>query len=100
MFPTLCFYDVTTGSEQTDGSGSYYNEAEAQLVVLLIQALIVEGIEACRIGVITLYKAQMYKIITSLHTDKYVLQSLDDEDSAAMLYSKYYSLLVRRLAIF
>ncbi|XP_067670945.1 5'-3' DNA helicase ZGRF1-like [Haliotis asinina] len=69
VFPTLCFYDEAGGQEVTDGSGSYYNESEARLVVLLIHALVMVGVEAGSIGVITLYKAQMYKIITSLQTD-------------------------------
>lgn len=65
-FPTLCFYDVSCGKDCSDSAGSYYNQEEADFVVFLIQVLICSGVEPCNIGVITLYKSQMYKIIAIL----------------------------------
>ncbi|XP_041252764.1 protein ZGRF1 [Onychostruthus taczanowskii] len=59
--PTLCFYSVH-GVEQIERDNSFYNMAEAHFTVKLIQSLIASGIEGADIGVITLYKSQMYKI--------------------------------------
>ncbi|NXA61551.1 ZGRF1 protein, partial [Mohoua ochrocephala] len=59
--PTLCFYSVH-GMEQIERDNSFYNMAEAHFTVKLIQSLIASGIEGAAIGVITLYKSQMYKI--------------------------------------
>ncbi|NXT99259.1 ZGRF1 protein, partial [Buphagus erythrorhynchus] len=59
--PTLCFYSVH-GMEQIERDNSFYNMAEAHFTVKLIQSLIASGIEGATIGVITLYKSQMYKI--------------------------------------
>ncbi|XP_060079969.1 LOW QUALITY PROTEIN: uncharacterized protein LOC132559378 [Ylistrum balloti] len=67
--PTLCFYDVSGGQEQTDDGGSFYNEKEAVFVTSLIQALLKRGVDPASIGVITLYKSQMHKIKTSLLTN-------------------------------
>ncbi|XP_018106898.1 protein ZGRF1 isoform X2 [Xenopus laevis] len=63
--PTLCFYNVN-GTEQVEGNNSFYNMEEANFTVKLIQSLIASGIEGSMIGVITLYKSQMYKIFNSL----------------------------------
>ncbi|XP_032916670.1 protein ZGRF1 isoform X6 [Catharus ustulatus] len=59
--PTLCFYSIH-GMEQIERDNSFYNMAEAHFTVKLIQSLIASGIEGAAIGVITLYKSQMYKI--------------------------------------
>nr|XP_048312732.1 protein ZGRF1 isoform X6 [Myodes glareolus] len=59
--PTLCFYNVT-GAEQVERENSFQNVAEAAFTLKLIQSLIVSGIAGSMIGVITLYKSQMYKI--------------------------------------
>ncbi|XP_069124760.1 uncharacterized protein [Argopecten irradians] len=67
--PTLCFFDVSKGQEQSDDGGSYYNEKEADFVTSLIKSLLERGVEPGSIGVITLYKSQMYKINTSLLTN-------------------------------
>lgn len=67
LFPTLCFYDVAGGQEQTDSSGSFVNEAEAQFVVVLLSALVAAlGLPAPSVGVITLYKAQARRIVDLL----------------------------------
>ncbi|KAM8939435.1 5'-3' DNA helicase ZGRF1 [Pelodytes ibericus] len=63
--PTLCFYNAN-GIEEVEGSNSFHNVEEASFTVKLIQSLIASGIAGCMIGVITLYKAQMYKICTLL----------------------------------
>ncbi|KAE8630566.1 hypothetical protein XENTR_v10000876 [Xenopus tropicalis] len=63
--PTLCFYNVN-GTEQVEGNNSFYNMEEANFTVKLIQSLIASGIEGSMIGVITLYKSQMYKIFSLL----------------------------------
>ncbi|XP_071411525.1 5'-3' DNA helicase ZGRF1 [Pithys albifrons albifrons] len=63
--PTLCFYSVN-GMEQIERDNSFYNMAEAHFTVKLIQSLIASGIEGAAIGVITLYRSQMYKIQTLL----------------------------------
>ncbi|XP_053317414.1 protein ZGRF1 [Spea bombifrons] len=63
--PTLCFFNAN-GTEQVEGSNSFHNVEEANFTVKLIQCLIASGINGCMIGVITLYKAQMYKICTLL----------------------------------
>ncbi|XP_076789352.1 5'-3' DNA helicase ZGRF1 isoform X1 [Arvicanthis niloticus] len=63
--PTLCFYNVT-GAEQVERENSFVNVAEATFTLKLIQSLIASGIEGCMIGVITLYKSQMYKICSLL----------------------------------
>ncbi|XP_051041490.1 protein ZGRF1 [Phodopus roborovskii] len=59
--PTLCFYNVT-GTEQVERENSFQNVAEAAFILKLIQSLIASGIAGSMIGVITLYKSQMYKI--------------------------------------
>ncbi|XP_074084781.1 5'-3' DNA helicase ZGRF1 isoform X3 [Macrotis lagotis] len=58
--PTLCFYNVK-GIEQIERDNSFHNVAEAAFTLKLIQSLIASGIEGSMIGVITLYKSQMYK---------------------------------------
>lgn len=47
---------------QIERDNSFYNMAEAHFTVKLIQSLIASGIEGAAIGVITLYKSQMYKV--------------------------------------
>uniref|UniRef100_G3VY94 5'-3' DNA helicase ZGRF1 n=1 Tax=Sarcophilus harrisii TaxID=9305 RepID=G3VY94_SARHA len=64
--PTLCFYNVK-GIEQIEKE-SFQNVAEAAFTFKLIQSLIVSGIEGSMIGVITLYKSQMYKLCTLFST--------------------------------
>ncbi|XP_072479657.1 5'-3' DNA helicase ZGRF1 isoform X2 [Notamacropus eugenii] len=59
--PTLCFYNVK-GIEQIERDNSFHNVAEAAFTLKLIQSLIASGIEGSMIGVITLYKSQMYKL--------------------------------------
>ncbi|EDL12262.1 mCG20248 [Mus musculus] len=63
--PTLCFYNVT-GAEQVERENSFVNVAEATFTLKLIQSLMASGVESCMIGVITLYKSQMYKICNLL----------------------------------
>nr|XP_055241172.1 protein ZGRF1 isoform X8 [Gorilla gorilla gorilla] len=58
--PTLCFYNVK-GLEQIERDNSFHNVAEATFTLKLIQSLIASGIAGSMIGVITLYKSQMYK---------------------------------------
>ncbi|XP_020857019.1 5'-3' DNA helicase ZGRF1 isoform X1 [Phascolarctos cinereus] len=65
--PTLCFYNVK-GIEQIEKANSFHNVAEAAFTLKLIQSLIASGIEGSMIGVITLYKSQMYKLCTLLST--------------------------------
>ncbi|XP_074131263.1 LOW QUALITY PROTEIN: 5'-3' DNA helicase ZGRF1 [Sminthopsis crassicaudata] len=64
--PTLCFYNVK-GIEQIEKE-SFQNVAEAAFTLKLIQSLIASGIEGSMIGVITLYKSQMYKLCTLFST--------------------------------
>uniref|UniRef100_A0A2K5D0A1 5'-3' DNA helicase ZGRF1 n=1 Tax=Aotus nancymaae TaxID=37293 RepID=A0A2K5D0A1_AOTNA len=59
--PTLCFYNVK-GLEQLERDNSLHNVAEAAFTLKLIQSLIASGIAGSMIGVITLYKSQMYKL--------------------------------------
>ncbi|XP_037686413.1 protein ZGRF1 [Choloepus didactylus] len=59
--PTLCFYNVK-GLEQIERDNSFHNVAEAAFTLKLIQSLIASGIVGSMIGVITLYKSQMYKL--------------------------------------
>uniref|UniRef100_A0A5F9DNA4 5'-3' DNA helicase ZGRF1 n=1 Tax=Oryctolagus cuniculus TaxID=9986 RepID=A0A5F9DNA4_RABIT len=59
--PTLCFYNVK-GLEQIERGNSFHNAAEAGFTLKLIQSLIASGIVGSMIGVITLYKSQMYKL--------------------------------------
>ncbi|XP_066174450.1 5'-3' DNA helicase ZGRF1 [Sylvia atricapilla] len=71
--PTLCFYSVH-GMEQIERDSSFYNMAEAHFTVKLIQSLIASGIEGAAIGVITLYKSQMYKIqnlLSEVHSEAF-----------------------------
>ncbi|KAM7052073.1 5'-3' DNA helicase ZGRF1 isoform 4-T5 [Acridotheres tristis] len=71
--PTLCFYSVH-GMEQIERDNSFYNMAEAHFTVKLIQSLIASGIEGAAIGVITLYKSQMYKIqnlLNGVHSEAF-----------------------------
>nr|XP_030127993.3 protein ZGRF1 [Taeniopygia guttata] len=71
--PTLCFYSVH-GMEQVERDNSFYNMAEAHFTVKLIQSLIASGIEGADIGVITLYKSQMYKIqnlLSGVHSEAF-----------------------------
>ena len=48
--------------------GSYFNEQEAGVVAELVNILLAAGLEASEVGVITLYKAQMYKVTQLLST--------------------------------
>ncbi|XP_055443960.1 5'-3' DNA helicase ZGRF1 isoform X7 [Bubalus kerabau] len=59
--PTLCFYNIK-GLEQIERGNSFHNVAEAAFTLKLIQSLIASGIAGSMIGVITLYKSQMYKL--------------------------------------
>ncbi|XP_072794475.1 5'-3' DNA helicase ZGRF1 isoform X2 [Vicugna pacos] len=59
--PTLCFYNVQ-GLEQIERDNSFHNVAEAAFTLKLIQSLIASGIAGSMIGVITLYRSQMYKL--------------------------------------
>ncbi|XP_030803987.1 protein ZGRF1 isoform X1 [Camarhynchus parvulus] len=71
--PTLCFYSVH-GMEQIERDNSFYNMAEAHFTVKLIQSLIASGIEGADIGVITLYKSQMFKIqnlLSGVHSEAF-----------------------------
>ncbi|XP_064509900.1 5'-3' DNA helicase ZGRF1 isoform X5 [Pseudopipra pipra] len=71
--PTLCFYSVN-GTEQVERDNSFSNMAEAHFAVKLIQSLIASGIEGAAIGVITLYKSQMYKIqglLSGVHSEAF-----------------------------
>ncbi|XP_027758978.1 protein ZGRF1 isoform X2 [Empidonax traillii] len=71
--PTLCFYSVN-GMEQIERDNSFSNMAEAHFAVKLIQALIASGVEGAAIGVITLYKSQMYKIqslLSGVHSEAF-----------------------------
>ncbi|XP_074646101.1 5'-3' DNA helicase ZGRF1-like [Tubulanus polymorphus] len=74
--PVLCFYNVHDGHEMCDRDGSFYNDAEIDFVVFFIQYLSMNGIEPNRIGVITLYKAQMFKIQQQLLSDSGDLRSI------------------------
>uniref|UniRef100_A0A8C4Y1G9 5'-3' DNA helicase ZGRF1 n=1 Tax=Gopherus evgoodei TaxID=1825980 RepID=A0A8C4Y1G9_9SAUR len=69
--PTLCFFNVN-GTEQIERDNSFYNMAEVYFIIKLIQSLTASGIEGSMIGVITLYKSQMYKIynlLSAVHSD-------------------------------
>lgn len=70
ILPTLCFYDVSNGQESSDSSGSFSNEKEADFVSFLIEVLLNAGVDAASIGVITLYKSQMYSILVKLGTSR------------------------------
>ena len=72
LFPTLCFYNVSSGQEQTDASGSFVNEAEAQFVTLLLSVMMTQGLQATSVGVITLYKAQARRIVNMIRHSEYV----------------------------
>ena len=71
--PNLCFLDVPNGLEKYGSGGSFYNEQEAQVVAKLIEILLYYDIEPRSIGVITLYKSQMYQVIQLLHGNRYNL---------------------------
>ncbi|NXY48452.1 ZGRF1 protein, partial [Ceuthmochares aereus] len=76
--PTLCFYSVN-GMEQTERDNSFYNMAEAHFTIKLIQSLIASGIEGSTIGVITLYKSQMYKIqnlLGCVHSEAFKIKTV------------------------
>ncbi|NWR68790.1 ZGRF1 protein, partial [Centropus unirufus] len=76
--PTLCFYSVN-GVEQIERDNSFYNMAEVHFTVKLIQSLIASGIEGSAIGVITLYKSQMYKIqnlLGSVHCEAFKVKAV------------------------
>ncbi|XP_064620241.1 uncharacterized protein LOC135483350 [Lineus longissimus] len=64
--PTSCFYNVSTGREQRGGVGSFYNETEVEFVISLIDMMLMLGVEAASIGVITLYRAQMVRLGVAL----------------------------------
>ncbi|XP_074849521.1 5'-3' DNA helicase ZGRF1 [Carettochelys insculpta] len=69
--PTLCFFNVN-GIEQIERDNSIYNMAEVYFIIKLVQSLTASGIEGSKIGVITLYKSQMYKIynlLSAVHSD-------------------------------
>ncbi|XP_052214984.1 protein ZGRF1-like isoform X3 [Dreissena polymorpha] len=62
FLPTLCYYDVSRGTETSEGAGSFYNEAEAGFVVFLLQTFVLCGLGTERLGVITLYRGQVTRI--------------------------------------
>ncbi|KAH3882869.1 hypothetical protein DPMN_006815 [Dreissena polymorpha] len=62
FLPTLCYYDVSRGTETSEGVGSFYNEAEAGFVFFLLQTFVLCGLGTERLGVITLYRAQVTRI--------------------------------------
>ncbi|VDI21857.1 Hypothetical predicted protein [Mytilus galloprovincialis] len=68
--PALCFYDVCDGLEINDRDGSFYNDKEAQFIMFLIEVLVDRDVDPVRIGVISLYKSQMYKITNLLGSNK------------------------------
>ncbi|XP_062594375.1 LOW QUALITY PROTEIN: uncharacterized protein LOC134255841 [Saccostrea cucullata] len=70
ILPTLCFYNVCNGQEDNDSSGSFSNEKEADFIAFMIEALVNAGVDSTSIGVITLYKSQMYSIIAKLGTSR------------------------------
>ncbi len=53
---------MPSGQEVVSSGGSYFNEQEASVVAELVNILLAAGLEASEVGVITLYKAQMYKV--------------------------------------
>jgi hypothetical protein len=76
--PPLSFIDVGDGQEstytnqynlktgrgenETVAGGSYYNTAEIQAIVQIVTILLAKGIHPSQIGVIALYRAQMFKL--------------------------------------
>jgi superfamily I DNA and/or RNA helicase len=58
------------GDEQETPGGSYYNEAEAAVVVDEVDRLRRNGVPASRIGVITPYSGQVGKIVQALDDDE------------------------------
>ena len=62
--PAVCLYNVL--GRQKYSSTSFYNEEEAEFVCHLISWLLANGVERLQIGVITLYKSQVYKIQSTL----------------------------------
>lgn len=70
ILPTLCFYEVSDGQERSDSSGSFSNEKEADFVSFMIECLVSAGVDSSSIGVITLYKSQMYTILAKLGTSR------------------------------
>ncbi|XP_063446404.1 5'-3' DNA helicase ZGRF1-like isoform X2 [Mytilus trossulus] len=68
--PALCFYDVCDGLEINDRDGSFYNDKEAEFIIFLIEVLVDREVDPDRIGVISLYKSQMYKITNLLGSNK------------------------------
>ncbi|XP_071953207.1 5'-3' DNA helicase ZGRF1-like [Antedon mediterranea] len=66
--PTLCFYNVHDGQEHCEANGSYYNLQEVTFVAALLQVILQHGVDAVEIGVITLYRAQAFKISEFLKT--------------------------------
>ncbi|CAM5149049.1 unnamed protein product [Natator depressus] len=76
--PTLCFFNVN-GTEQIERDNSFYNMAEVHFIIKLIQSLIASGIDGSIIGVITLYKSQMYKIynlLSAVHSDALEIKAI------------------------
>ncbi|CAM9367481.1 unnamed protein product [Lampetra planeri] len=59
--PTLTFLDVP-GQEKVDTCGSYYNKAEVDAAVKLVDALVESRVEPEDIAVITLYRAQAARV--------------------------------------
>eukprot|EP00698_Gefionella_okellyi_P025136 TRINITY_DN908_c0_g1_i13.p1 TRINITY_DN908_c0_g1~~TRINITY_DN908_c0_g1_i13.p1 ORF type:complete len:1112 (-),score=206.45 TRINITY_DN908_c0_g1_i13:2216-5551(-) len=57
--PTMVWCDTPEGKEMSDSSGSFYNDAEANFVVKLVEHLLEQGVQNSQIGVIALYKAQV-----------------------------------------
>lgn len=56
----MCLYDIQ-GMQKYNNS-SYCNEAEATFVCHLCSWLVSQGVDNTQIGVITLYKSQVYSI--------------------------------------
>ena len=45
-----------------EGGNSFHTEAEAAFTLTLIQSLVAGGVAGSAVGVITLYRAQVYKV--------------------------------------
>ncbi|KAK3610741.1 hypothetical protein CHS0354_028138 [Potamilus streckersoni] len=71
--PALCFIDVFSGQEVSDGVASFYNESEAKMVVFLIEVLVNCRVDPASIGVITLYKSQMSTVLHLLYNSKHAV---------------------------
>ena len=63
---STCFFNISSGKEERNLSGSFLNQKEALAIVKTVSYLLKCGLESAQIGIITFYAAQVEQIMRNL----------------------------------